>query len=52
MTVARSILLKFESISVGVDEEGKDLVSACLCVCVHVCAGKGECVFQQWLLFL
>lgn len=47
MTVARSILLKFESMSVGADEESKDLVSVRLCVCVHACAGKGECVFQQ-----
>lgn len=44
MTVARSILLKFESMSVGVDEEGKDLVSACFCVCARVRRERGVCL--------
>lgn len=43
--MARSILLKFESMSAGADEEGKDLVGVCMCVCTCVrtrAQGKGS----------
>lgn len=42
--MAHSILLKFESMSAGADEEGKDLVGGCMCVCARVRWERGVCL--------